>query len=160
MNLQELINKLRELIQEDYANKNKIKTNNLLLYIQEIKKKEPNEYLSDILENRNKEKNIYIDFSLTDDYKDYDYVFFSNWSKCEGNEISVSFITLSNEIIVKPHINQLYLEEDKFEEIEDFIDNEWPLKYILFDEKLFNQFINPYETEFLNWKLSPWEMKS
>lgn len=153
MNLQELQKKLKGFIDEDYANENKINTNNLLLYIKAIKKTEPNEYLVDILDNRYKEKNIYVDYS-----EEYGGVYFSLWSTDEGR-VDLNFIILPTNLLHKPKPS-LSIEGDNFFDVDAVIANDWPQKYILFDEKVFNQFMNPFEKpEFLNWKSSPWGVK-
>jgi len=156
MDLKELREKLLELFNDDSTDVNQENINNILLYIEAIKNQEPTEHIIDILNNGYKEKNIYVDLGLF--YNDEAYVFFSKWSKDGEGRVDVNFMALPINFLnnKKP---PLFMDEDNFLDIDNVVPD-WPNKYILFDEKLFNKFINPHKnSEFLNWKSNPWEVK-
>lgn len=155
MDLKELGEKLLELFYDDSTDVNQENINNLVLYIEAIKNQEYTEHIIDILDNRYKEKNIYVDFSGAKN----PFVFFSKWSKDGEGRIDVNFIKLPINLLnnSKP---PLFIDEEKYLDIDEVEDNDWPNKYILFDEKLFNKFINPHNnSEFLNWKKNPFDQK-
>ncbi len=154
MNLQELQNKLKELFDGDYANENNVNMNNFVLYAQEIKKQEPIENIIDILDNSKNEVNIYIDFD-----KSKDMIWFSQFSTNDFFGIDIKFIMPFSKI--SSQTNPVFsIQTDSYGDKEDFLESEWPNNYILFDEKLFNKFMNLHDDihlpEFMNWKSSPW----
>ena len=154
MDLKELREKLLELFNDDSTDVNQENINNILLYIEAIKNQEHTENIIDILDNRYKEKNIYVDFS-----NELASVFFGKWSKDGEGLIDVNYISLPINLLnnSKP---PFFIHEEKYLDIDEVEDNDWPNKYILFDEKLFNEFINPHKNfEFLNWKSNPWDVK-
>jgi len=154
MDLKELREKLLELFNDDSTDVNQENINNILLYIEAIKNQEHTENIIDILDNRYKEKNIYVDFS-----NKLATVFFSKWSKDGEGLIDINYIKIPINLLnnSKP---PFFIHEEKYLDIDEVEDNDWPNKYILFDEKLFNEFINPHKNfEFLNWKSNPWDVK-
>ncbi len=154
MNLKGLREKLLELFNDNSTDVNQENINNLLLYIEAIKNTEPNENLVDILDNRYKEKNIYVDYS-----EGWQAVYFSEWSKGGERGVDLNFITLPINLHeqAKPLLS---MDADAYLDVDDVLANDWPLKYILFDEDLFNKYMNPHKNpEFLNWKSSPWDVK-
>jgi hypothetical protein len=154
MNLQELQNKLMELFDGDYANENKVNINNFFLYTQEIEKQEPIENIIDILDNSKNKGNIYIDYD-----KSVDRIYFSQFSTNDYLGIDIKFIMPFSKLSSQKN-PFLVIQTDNFEDEEDFLDSDWPNNYILFDEKIFNQFMYPHKTpEFMNWKSSPWGVK-
>jgi hypothetical protein len=155
LNLKELREKLLESFNDNSTDVNQENINNLLLYIEAIKNTEPNEYLVDILDNRYKEKNIYVDYS-----EEFGGVYFSEWSKDEGGFVNLKFTILPINLLNHPK-PVLSMDGDNFLDVDDVLGNDWPLKYILFDEKVFNQFMNPPKNpEFLNWGIdNPLEVK-
>lgn len=154
MNLQELQNKLMELFEGDYANENKLNINNFFLYVQEIKNQEPTENIMDILDNLKNKGNIYIDYG-----KSLDRIYFSQFSTNDFPEIEAKFIMPFHELSSQKNL-YLLIQTENYEDEEDFLDSGWPNKYILFDERLFNQFMYPHKTlEFMNWKETPFDQK-
>ena len=154
MNLQELQNKLMELFDGDYANENKVNINNFVLYTQEIKKQEPKQNIIDILDNSKNKGNIYIDYD-----ESLDRIYFSQFSTNDYLGIDIKFIIPFSKISSQKN-PFLTIQTDNYEDEEDILESEWPNNYILFDEKVFNQFMNPHKNpEFLNWKSNPWRVK-
>jgi len=155
MDLQELQNKFRELFEGDSADENKLNMKNFVLYTQEIKKQEPIEPILKILDNPKNEGNIYIDYD-----KSSDRIYFSQFSTNDFLRIDIKFIMPFSKVSSQKN-PFLVIQEDFSEDEGDFLVSEWPNKYLLFDEELFNQFMYPHKNpEFMNWKSSPWEVKS
>ena len=154
MNLEELQNKLIEIFDGDYSNEDKVNINNFILYTQEIKKQEPIVNIMDILDNSKNEGKIYIDYD-----KEYDAIYFSEFSTNDFLGIDIKFLAPFSNISSQKN-PYLGIQIDNFDDEEQFLNAEWPNFYILFDEKMFNQFINPpNKPEFLNWKSNPWKVK-
>ena len=147
MNLQELKDNLVSNLYGD----EKSGIDRYMLYKQKIKDTEPTVDLSEILNNPLNKKNIYVDYHIQQNK-----LFFSQiYDAYDEIIVDYIFFELTNNKI----IHDIF--QDFFSSKEDLLNDGWPDKYILFDEDLFNQFMNPpNKPEFLNWSDSnPWEVK-